>query len=279
MRLLCNTIINLMEHGKNITSHLSAPFSSVMMFRTEGHTGGCLCCWIKRLVSLQPGCLPFSLPPASPRAPRTLLWIPQIVMALVHGRAGVCYNFVFWTSAFFGTEQHFPEVMLGEEFLSLSLDQVCSLISSDKLTVSSEEKVWHGPSLKQEPLSWGGHGKDLWFNETFSLFQIKKKILFFCPFFFLKKKKRLSGPRLLHSLYGLFKEGVMVMMMMMMAAKLPPFFFFFCLPFLSVYSLPSPVLSAWCSSVHSAFTSACEVKQASLLSSHYRRGNRLRGFN
>lgn len=32
--------------------------------------------------------------------------------------------------------------MLGEEFLSLSLDQVCSLISSDKLTVSSEEKVW-----------------------------------------------------------------------------------------------------------------------------------------
>ncbi|PKU35164.1 kelch-like protein 3 [Limosa lapponica baueri] len=39
------------------------------------------------------------------------------------------------------TEQHFPEVMLGEEFLSLSLDQVCSLISSDKLTVSSEEKV------------------------------------------------------------------------------------------------------------------------------------------
>lgn len=31
--------------------------------------------------------------------------------------------------------------MLGEEFLSLSLDQVCTLISSDKLTVSSEEKV------------------------------------------------------------------------------------------------------------------------------------------
>ncbi|CAO2596236.1 Kelch-like protein 3, partial [Lemmus lemmus] len=38
-------------------------------------------------------------------------------------------------------QQHFPEVMLGEEFLSLSLDQVCSLISSDKLTVSSEEKT------------------------------------------------------------------------------------------------------------------------------------------
>lgn len=43
--------------------------------------------------------------------------------------------------------------MLGEEFLSLSLDQVCSLISSDKLTVSSEEKVWRGPSVKLEPLS------------------------------------------------------------------------------------------------------------------------------
>ncbi|XP_058853184.1 kelch-like protein 3 isoform X1 [Acipenser ruthenus] len=39
-------------------------------------------------------------------------------------------------------EQHFPEVMLGEEYLSLSLQQVCSLISSDKLTVSSEEKVF-----------------------------------------------------------------------------------------------------------------------------------------
>ncbi|XP_064452003.1 kelch-like protein 3 isoform X3 [Mirounga angustirostris] len=49
-------------------------------------------------------------------------------------------------------EQHFPEVMLGEEFLSLSLDQVCSLISSDKLTVSSEEKgvVWaHSSACEQ----------------------------------------------------------------------------------------------------------------------------------
>ena len=100
-RFLCSAIINLMEHGKNTTSQLSDQFSSVMMFRTEGYTGGCLRCWIKRLVSLQPGCLPFSLPPASPRAPRTLLWIPQIVMALVPGWAGVCYNFVFWTYAFF----------------------------------------------------------------------------------------------------------------------------------------------------------------------------------
>ncbi|XP_069052302.1 kelch-like protein 3 isoform X1 [Lepisosteus oculatus] len=39
-------------------------------------------------------------------------------------------------------ELHFSEVMLGEEFLGLNLQQVCSLISSDKLTVSSEEKVF-----------------------------------------------------------------------------------------------------------------------------------------
>ncbi|ELW47181.1 Kelch-like protein 3 [Tupaia chinensis] len=78
----------------------------------------------------------------------------QIVMALAHGRAGVCYNFVFLTSAFFGTEQHFPEVMLGEEFLSLSLDQVCSLISSDKLTVSSEEKVF------EAVISWINYEKE-----------------------------------------------------------------------------------------------------------------------
>lgn len=39
------------------------------------------------------------------------------------------------------SEQHFSEVVQGEEFLSLSLQQVCSLIASDKLTVSTEEKV------------------------------------------------------------------------------------------------------------------------------------------
>lgn len=38
-------------------------------------------------------------------------------------------------------EQHFTEVVQGEEFLGLSLQQVCSLISSDRLTVSTEEKV------------------------------------------------------------------------------------------------------------------------------------------
>ncbi|KAI7801338.1 kelch-like protein 3 isoform X1 [Triplophysa rosa] len=39
-------------------------------------------------------------------------------------------------------EQHFTDVMLGEEFMALSLQQVCCLISSDKLTVSTEEKVF-----------------------------------------------------------------------------------------------------------------------------------------
>lgn len=40
------------------------------------------------------------------------------------------------------SEQHFSEVVQGEEFLGLSLQQVSSLISSDQLTVSTEEKVW-----------------------------------------------------------------------------------------------------------------------------------------
>ena len=39
------------------------------------------------------------------------------------------------------TEQHFADVVLSEEFLNLGIEQVCSLISSDKLTISSEEKV------------------------------------------------------------------------------------------------------------------------------------------
>lgn len=39
------------------------------------------------------------------------------------------------------TEQHFSDVVLSEEFLNLGIEQVCSLISSDKLTISSEEKV------------------------------------------------------------------------------------------------------------------------------------------
>ncbi|XP_043924914.1 kelch-like protein 3 isoform X2 [Protopterus annectens] len=51
-------------------------------------------------------------------------------------------------------EQHFPDVMLSEEFLGLNLDQVCSLISSDKLTVSSEEKVF------EAVISWINYDKE-----------------------------------------------------------------------------------------------------------------------
>lgn len=40
------------------------------------------------------------------------------------------------------TEQHFVEVVESEEFLALSPSQVCKLIASDKLAVSSEEKVF-----------------------------------------------------------------------------------------------------------------------------------------
>uniref|UniRef100_A0A672ZD44 Kelch-like protein 3 n=1 Tax=Sphaeramia orbicularis TaxID=375764 RepID=A0A672ZD44_9TELE len=50
-------------------------------------------------------------------------------------------------------EQHFAEVVQGEEFLGLSLQQVCSLISSDKLTVSTEEKVF------EAMVSWIKHDK------------------------------------------------------------------------------------------------------------------------
>ncbi|XP_039668719.1 kelch-like protein 3 isoform X4 [Perca fluviatilis] len=50
-------------------------------------------------------------------------------------------------------EQHFTEVVQGEEFMGLSLQQVCSLISSDKLTVSTEEKVF------EAMISWIKHDK------------------------------------------------------------------------------------------------------------------------
>uniref|UniRef100_A0A667ZXK2 Kelch like family member 3 n=1 Tax=Myripristis murdjan TaxID=586833 RepID=A0A667ZXK2_9TELE len=50
-------------------------------------------------------------------------------------------------------EQHFCEVVQGEEFLGLSLQQVCSLIASDKLTVSTEEKVF------EAMIAWIKHDK------------------------------------------------------------------------------------------------------------------------
>ncbi|XP_062405495.1 kelch-like protein 3 isoform X1 [Sardina pilchardus] len=51
-------------------------------------------------------------------------------------------------------EQHFSEVVQGEEFMTLSLQQVCSLIASDKLTVSSEEKVF------EAMVAWINHDKE-----------------------------------------------------------------------------------------------------------------------
>ncbi|XP_039247689.2 kelch-like protein 3 [Styela clava] len=40
------------------------------------------------------------------------------------------------------TEQHFTDVVHGEEFHNLSCEQVCDLINSDRLSVASEEKVF-----------------------------------------------------------------------------------------------------------------------------------------
>uniref|UniRef100_A0A8C8YRK2 Kelch like family member 2 n=1 Tax=Prolemur simus TaxID=1328070 RepID=A0A8C8YRK2_PROSS len=52
-------------------------------------------------------------------------------------------------------EQHFADVVLSEEFLNLGIEQVCSLISSDKLTISSEEKVF------EAVIAWVSHDKDV----------------------------------------------------------------------------------------------------------------------
>uniref|UniRef100_A0A8C9T9Y6 Kelch like family member 2 n=1 Tax=Scleropages formosus TaxID=113540 RepID=A0A8C9T9Y6_SCLFO len=53
------------------------------------------------------------------------------------------------------TEQHFSEVVQGEEFLNLGIEHVCSLIASDKLTIPSEEKVF------EAVISWVNHDKDV----------------------------------------------------------------------------------------------------------------------
>lgn len=47
---------------------------------------------------------------------------------------------------FLFAEQHFTEVVGSEEFLNLGMEQVSSLIASDKLTIPTEEKVHtHSP--------------------------------------------------------------------------------------------------------------------------------------
>uniref|UniRef100_A0A671MDN2 Kelch-like protein 2 n=1 Tax=Sinocyclocheilus anshuiensis TaxID=1608454 RepID=A0A671MDN2_9TELE len=52
-------------------------------------------------------------------------------------------------------EQHFSEVVQSEEFLNLGMEQVCSLIASDKLTIPSEEKVF------EAVIAWVTHDKDV----------------------------------------------------------------------------------------------------------------------
>ncbi|KAG9479960.1 kelch-like protein 2 isoform X2 [Eleutherodactylus coqui] len=52
-------------------------------------------------------------------------------------------------------EQHFSDIVQGEEFLNLGIEQVCSLIASDKLTVLSEEKVF------ESVITWVNHDKDV----------------------------------------------------------------------------------------------------------------------
>ncbi|KAK2726496.1 hypothetical protein QYM36_000814 [Artemia franciscana] len=49
------------------------------------------------------------------------------------------------------TEQYFSDVVESEEFFGLSVNQVCRLISSDKLTVPSEEKVF------ESVIAWVNH--------------------------------------------------------------------------------------------------------------------------
>ncbi|CAL1530807.1 unnamed protein product [Lymnaea stagnalis] len=49
------------------------------------------------------------------------------------------------------TEQHFTEVVHYDEFLSMCVDAVCKLISSDRLTVTSEEQVY------EAVMSWVNH--------------------------------------------------------------------------------------------------------------------------
>ena len=74
------------------------------------------------------------------------------LFADVHG----CMDLLAAAHAY--TEQHFSEIVHGEEFLNLPAMQICELISSDQLTVASEEKVNCRPSgaVTEGILWWGG---------------------------------------------------------------------------------------------------------------------------
>ncbi|XP_017768618.1 PREDICTED: ring canal kelch homolog [Nicrophorus vespilloides] len=62
-------------------------------------------------------------------------------------------------------EQHFPEVVECEEFLTLSQQQVCKLICSDRLTVPSEERVF------ECVIAWVQHDLDARTNHLASLME------------------------------------------------------------------------------------------------------------
>lgn len=63
-----------------------------------------------------------------------------------------CLDLLSYAEAY--TEQHFVEVVESEEFLALSPAQVCKLISSDRLAVPSEEKVF------EAVMAWVNHDLD-----------------------------------------------------------------------------------------------------------------------
>lgn len=65
------------------------------------------------------------------------------------------------------TEQHFIDVVESEEFLALSAAQVCKLISSDKLAVPSEEKVF------EAVMTWVNHELD---NRQIHLAQLMEHV-------------------------------------------------------------------------------------------------------
>ncbi|MBN3291114.1 KLHL2 protein, partial [Polypterus senegalus] len=75
-----------------------------------------------------------------------LLIVKHLVVEKIH-----LFGFLFFLS----TELHFADVVQGEEFLNLGIEQVCSLIASDKLTVPSEEKVF------EAVIAWVNHDKDV----------------------------------------------------------------------------------------------------------------------
>lgn len=66
---------------------------------------------------------------------------PLFFFSCFNACCGIHFALYVRVFLFIQTEQHFSDVVLSEEYLNLGVEQVCSLISSDKLTIASEEKV------------------------------------------------------------------------------------------------------------------------------------------